>query len=399
MLRRVFALIVVLVLTALPLLTAAQAASPVPSAGGDWPQYRGNAARSGATTAPGPGPAAVVGWRLTVDGLVAPPVVAAGTLYVGGDLGRVQAIDATTGVERTLFTARNGGLPAPAGLAVADGAVFALALDGTLRVVDLATGGERWHRRDLVTSAAPVVAGGTVYLADATGSMLALDAATGAQRWRSVLGSGISFRSAAALAAGLLVVGERNGTLEALDAATGARRWTSTPRYAIPGGVLSTPTIVGGVVYDVEYKLLTPSLVVAVDAATGAERWSMVLKEEPAGAVAVAGGLVYAGTLGGDLLALDAASGAVRWRLATGNQVVAPPVVAAGTVYAVNRSGVLVAVDAGTGSEEWRLALGEPVVVSPAVADGALYVTTQKNRVVAVVSAAGSGGPTGTPAG
>lgn len=181
--RRPFALfLVLLVASRRPLPTAAQPASPLPSPAGDWPEYRGNAARTGATAAPGPGPAAAIGWRLASDGLTA-PVVAAGTLSVGDDLGKPHLVDAATGVDRELDVDPYGDRAVPTGIAAAGGAVFDLLLDGTLRVVDLATGGERWTAVDLSTDVAPLIAGGTVYLADSTGGIVVLDAASGARRW------------------------------------------------------------------------------------------------------------------------------------------------------------------------------------------------------------------------
>ena len=69
------------------------------------------------------------------------------------------------------------------------------------------------------------------------------------------------------------------------------------------------------------YVSLPYSGVAALDAATGVERWrythvsrAKTLCCGPANrGVAVAGGLVYVGTVDGRLVALDAANGAVRW--------------------------------------------------------------------------------------
>jgi alcohol dehydrogenase (cytochrome c) len=64
----------------------------------------------------------------------------------------------------------------------------------------------------------------------------------------------------------------------------------------------------------------------AVDAATGKLKWKHELITRPAGAVATAGGLVFAGDSDGYFMAFDARTGKVLWHFATGAVIEAPPI-------------------------------------------------------------------------
>ncbi len=112
--------------------------------------------------------------------------------------------------------------------------------------------------------------------------------------------------------------GRRFSPLTAVDTATVAHlvvRWTY--HSGVRATFQSTPIVLDGVMF----VSLPFSGVVALDAATGRERWRYTHAPRtsqpccgPANrGVAVAGGMVYVGTIDGRLVALDAGSGAVRW--------------------------------------------------------------------------------------
>ena len=112
--------------------------------------------------------------------------------------------------------------------------------------------------------------------------------------------------------------GRRFSPLAAIDTASVARL---VPRWTYHSGVTATFQATPIVADGVMYVSLPFSGVAALDAATGRERWrythvSRIAKPccGPANrGVAVAGDLVYVGTIDGRLVALDAGTGAVRW--------------------------------------------------------------------------------------
>ena len=112
--------------------------------------------------------------------------------------------------------------------------------------------------------------------------------------------------------------GQRFSPLAAIDTGNVRRL---VPKWTYHSGVTATFQATPIVLDDVMYVSLPFSGVVALDAATGRERWryTHVSRVEkpccgPANrGVAVAGGLVYVGTIDGRLVALDAATGKVRW--------------------------------------------------------------------------------------
>ncbi|MEP6686810.1 MAG: PQQ-binding-like beta-propeller repeat protein [Gemmatimonadales bacterium] len=112
--------------------------------------------------------------------------------------------------------------------------------------------------------------------------------------------------------------GRRFSPLTAIDTASVARL---VPKWTYHSGVTATFQATPIVVNGVMFVSLPFSGVAALDAATGRERWRYAHVSRTAKpccgpanrGVAVAGGLVYVGTIDGRLMALDAGTGAVRW--------------------------------------------------------------------------------------
>lgn len=195
------------------------------------------------------------------------PTVAGGLVVIGSNLGVLHAVDAATGAER--WQATVGG-SSPTTAAVADGALYVLT-DGkagsarpggtfvgafheatttfSLRVLDLATGTERWTADIGPTlagfQAAPAVVAGTV-LVGGVGpygrEVVALDAADGAERWRFAAEDAIN--ASPVVADGVAVVGSFDGNVYAVDLATGTLVW----RVETGGGITTTAYIADGAV-------------------------------------------------------------------------------------------------------------------------------------------------------
>ena len=97
--------------------------------------------------------------------------------------------------------------------------------------------------------------------------------------------------------------------------------------------------------------------VYALDARTGGTRWKFATPVSVKNTVAVAGNLVYATTVDGQVWALDTETGEVRWQYSLGSRIdcraYASPVVSDGIVY-LGVAQHFVALDAETGKTIWQ---------------------------------------------
>jgi outer membrane protein assembly factor BamB len=130
-----------------------------------------------------------------------------------------------------------GVLGARQGPAVADGHVYAAALEGGVGAFDLQTGKVLWHHDSkLSLSGSPGVGDGIVVVGGLEGDVLALDAASGAQKWTAKVGTEVL--AAPAIGQGMVLVRSIDGRVTAFDAASGERRWfweKETPTLSVRG--------------------------------------------------------------------------------------------------------------------------------------------------------------------
>ncbi|MDO0933617.1 PQQ-binding-like beta-propeller repeat protein [Streptomyces sp. DG2A-72] len=142
-------------------------------------------------------------------------------------------------------------------------------------------------------------------------------------------------------------------------------RW----RYTTGEAVISSPTVVDGVVYIGS----DDNNVYALDAATGSKQWAYATGNRVAAAPTVVDGVVYAGGLDNSVYALDAGTGKRKWAYATGDWIKEAPTVVDGVVYIGGYRKVF-ALDAVTGNEEWAYVSNDTSYSSPTVVDGVVYV-------------------------
>jgi hypothetical protein len=181
------------------------------------------------------------------------------------------------------------------------------------------------------------------------------------------------------VADGVVYVGSVEGNVYALNATTGTPLWN---RYGITTGCYpdicgSSPTVADGEVFVDE---IPPGGICALNASTGVVIWNsdmLLYGSSPA----VVGGIVYVGSIDGNVYAFNAATGALVWNYTTGGPVQVSPAVANGVVYVGSVEGNVYALNATTGTPLWNYTTGRNPDTgnavqfsSPVVAGGVVYI-------------------------
>ena len=332
---------------------------PVGARAGDWTRWRYDAANTGVNpseTRLGPGNAR--GLRRTWfrdQCCVGTPLVAGGTLYVGGteDLvqgpGQILALDVATGEPRWSVSTGTSE-PPTGGLALSGGRLFAslgFETAGTpMLALDAASGRVLWSlEAPTYFYGPPNVAGGVVYATGGDNKVGALDAATGGVRWRSYVTRTATASGPVAVAGRLVYVAggpDNDGVLLAKDVDNGVNRWKAFPaRDGGRGRLLGSPSVRGGrvVVVTEDGSVLAYRAAGCAPALTCKPLWVRQLGAyspyDPTPGLGAT--TVFVGGLG-RLHALDAATGRRRWSGLvefTGDEsAVTAPVIANGVVYA-----------------------------------------------------------------
>lgn len=241
------------------------------------------------------------------------------------------------------------------GPAVADGRVFAAAVEGGVQALDLQTGRTAWtYESDLRLSGGPGVGEGLVVVGSLDGAVIALDAATGQERWQAKVGNEVI--AAPAIGMGMVLVRSNDGRVSAFDAANGERRWFwnhDVPSLSVRG---NAPPLLGP-------------------------------------------GFVFIGNDDGSVSALSVTDGQPLWEQSVGAQegrteldrmsdVDGMPVLDGSTVYATSFKQQTLAIDGPTGRPMWASEYGGAGRLG--VASDRLLVSTPTGSVYALDKASGS---------
>ena len=247
---------------------------------------------------------------------------------------------------------------------------------------------------------APAVVGDAVYTGGRAVSRR--DRVSGAVVWTRQVdpGSGVGVNTTPAYADGRVVAvnGGNVGTVVSLDAGTGAVGW----RRTLVGGVSTSPTVAGGIVYvSVERISPTParSGVVALRATDGHPLWTWLGPHEfgTISSRTTDGTTVYVGVDGASrVVALDAHTGAVRWTRSIGSQQTGSTdgfgvALVGGTVFASSAEGHVRALDAVTGAVKWAVQASGPVYGGVAVTGSAVLLATSGDSGVVEARSPSSG--------
>ena len=163
-----------------------------------------------------------------------------------------------------------------------------------------------------------------------------------------------------------------HGSVVALNANNGNRIWN----FTTGDGLLSSPTIVNGVVYISSYD----ANLYALNAEKGEKIWNYAADASFYGVTAVANGVIYASS-NDNVYALSAATGDYIWNYTTGDdEKLSSPVVADGRVYIGSVTNKVYALNAADGSKIWNTTILPPVArglpLPIQLVDGIVYART-----------------------
>lgn len=314
------------------------------------------------------------------------PVIADGRVYAAAIDGGVSALDLRTGAQAWHYASdlRLGGGPG-----AADGLVAVGGLEGDVIALDSATGAEKWKAKvNNEVIAAPAIGGGMVFVHSNDGRVTAFDAATGERRWfysADVPTLTVRGMGGITLGPGILFVGGDNGSLTALSMAEGNVVWT-TP-VAEPDGrselermadVDNAPVLEGTTLYATSYKNHT----VAIDGPTGQVVWD----RENGGArgMGVSNSAIVVTDPVGNVVGLDRNSGGSLWKQAgLLYRNVSAPTVQGDYAVVGDFEGYVHWLQLNDGAFAARVKLDGAVSGQPVASDGVVVVQTDKGQLAA----------------
>ncbi len=335
--------------------------------------------------------------------LSAPPVIGEGKLFFLDAEHRLIAIDAASGAD--LWSQRlrpEEGRDRRAlggGVAYDAGRVFAVTGFGFVAAFDAASGQEVWRTRaDAPFHGAPTATNGRVYAVTNDSELVALDAADGAVQWTYQAiaePARILAASSPAVEGDTVIAPFASGEVVALLAANGRRLWVDslsrsgrlTSLSAI-NDIAGRPAIDNGVVYAASHS----GVLGAIDLRSGARIWSkgFASTQTPL----IAGDVLYAVNVDGELAAFDRATGNVYWVTQLrryrdegdrkGRIAWTGPLMVGGKLVLANSRGEVVTVAPETGQITATRDVGQPVFLPPIAANGQIYLVTDSARLIAL---------------
>jgi outer membrane protein assembly factor BamB len=356
--------------------------------GGSWTTFRGNAGRTGATEASGPGPNVTTERSFDLNGgmYTTEPVVTDGVVYMAvttaltpsSSEGYVAAYDPDAG--ETVW--KRDDFSRPGTPTVGDGTVYfgtrgsEEASGSGFFAVDSGTGETKWHKEESDWRDNPLVADGGLF-ADVSGGIARFDPDTGDVVWKTEAASEVT-----CFGDGTLLCG--NGV--ALNADDGSVRWDVSG----DGDVLQT--VADGRVFSTENRS-GEYAIKARSVEDGHELWTHTLAMSGywfGNRLTVANGCVFY-RINDAIQALEVENGYDAWTYEADASLAGAVSVAGDTLYAGGRAdpetetgnAVVLALNTTTGELDWRHEFGEwdseeygPAANSPVVVDGKVYTAT-----------------------
>jgi len=327
-------------------------------------------------------------------GLQQVPVVDGGRVYAAAVEGGVRALDLQTGKSLWRYEPekikKQPELRLSGGPGAGDGLVAIGTLDGQVIVLDASEGTEKWRAKvpgEVIS--APAIGQGLVLVRSNDGRVSAFDAANGQRRWfwaHELPTLTVRGNAPLTLGPGVVFVGNDDGTLAALAINDGRPLWERAVAVADGRSELErmadvdgAPVLEGGTLYATSYKQET----IAIEGPTGRPLWTR--ENGGVGGLDVTSSYVLVSDLGGNVWALDKYSGSPMWS----NKTLLRRSLTAPTVhgdYAVvgDYNGYLHWLRLDNGEQAARARIGgKPVRGKPIEADGLLLVQNVEGELTA----------------
>lgn len=314
------------------------------------------------------------------------PAIADGRVYAAAVDGGVHALDLKTGQSVWRYASE---LPLSGGPGAGEGLVVVGSLEGDVIALDAATGIEKWKAKvGNEVLAAPAIGGGTVYVHSNDGRVTAFDATTGERRWfYSVEVPVLTVRGTGPVTVGpgIVFVGNDNGNLTALSATDGGVLW-STP-VAEPDGrseLERMADVDGAVVIDntMLYATSYKNHTIAIDGPSGQIVWDRE-NGGPRG-LGLSNSAVVVTDPVGKVWALDKNSGASLWQQdGLAHRNTSAPAVQGDYAVVGDLEGVVHWLRLNDGAFAARAEIGGPITGQPVVSDGVVVVQTTEGQLAA----------------
>ena len=391
---------------------------PPPVVVADWPQPGGTPGQTVENVDAAPN--LTIAWKRGIGRgtggpffITAPPVAAAGRIFVMDADAEVSARDAATGAQVWRTNIRPAGRrdreAFGGGVAYADGKLYVSSGHREVVQLDARTGALGWRTRtEEPIHGAPTVSDGRVMVVAIDNTLLTFDAATGAPGWTyQALAepARILAASSPAVSGETVVAAFGSGELVALRAQNGNDIWNAALSRTSQTSALSEirdipgrPVIYQGDVFAVSHS----GVFAATDARTGQARWTLpvvgVTTPLPAGDV------VYVVSRDGQLICAARDTGLVYWIrdlndnfkphkrggvFGIGGQPApkplwSSPLLADNRLILVSSSGQLASVNAKTGEVQRKMNLGAPALLGPIAVGSMIYVLADNGQLIAL---------------
>lgn len=249
------------------------------------------------------------------------------------------------------------------GPVVADGRVFAAAVEGGVHAFDLQTGKQIWEYRpdkkaNVQISGGPGVGDGLVVVGGLDGQVIALDASTGEEKWQAKVPNEVI--AAPSIGMDMVFVRSNDGRVTALDAATGERRWfwvQDVPMLSVRGN--DSPVLGPGFVFVGS----DDGTVAALSATDGRPLWEVPVAQPEGrteldrmsdidGAPVLENTTLFVSSFKKTTMAIDAPSGRPMWSSEHGG----PGRVGVGSerLVVTDPTGLVFGLDKAGGSAMWQ---------------------------------------------
>ena len=314
------------------------------------------------------------------------PVIADGRVYAAAVDGGVHALDLKTGQSVWRYASE---LPLSGGPGAGEGLVVVGSLEGDVIALDAATGAEKWKAKvGNEVLAAPAIGGGTVYVHSNDGRVTAFDATTGERRWfYSVEVPVLTVRGTGPVTVGpgIVFVGNDNGNLTALSATDGGVLWSTA--VAEPDGrseLERMADVDGAVVIDntMLYATSYKNHTIAIDGPSGQIVWDRE-NGGPRG-LGLSNSAVVVTDPVGKVWALDKNSGASLWQQdGLAHRNTSAPAVQGDYAVVGDLEGVVHWLRLNDGAFAARAEIGSPITGQPVVSDGVVVVQTTEGQLAA----------------